>query len=52
MNLSNQELDFVLSLLNGIIKYMTNKKIDKKIVIYQAKSGAIEFRGDFIRETI
>jgi len=28
------------------------KKINKNIVIYQAKSGAIELRGDFTRETI
>lgn len=27
------------------------KKIDKQLVIYQAKSGAIELRGDFERET-
>ncbi len=31
---------------------MLNKKINKNIVIYQAKSGAIELRGDFTRETI
>lgn len=31
---------------------MKNKKIQKNIVIYQAKSGAIEFKGDFNRETI
>jgi len=29
-----------------------NKKISKNIVIYQAKSGAIELRGDFSKETI
>lgn len=28
------------------------KKIDKQLVIYQAKSGAIELRGDFERETL
>ena len=28
------------------------KKIKNDLVIYQAKSGAIEFRGDFSRETI
>lgn len=28
------------------------KKINKNVVIYQAKSGAIELRGDFTRETI
>jgi hypothetical protein len=28
------------------------KKINKNIVIYQAKSGAIELRGDFTHETI
>lgn len=27
-------------------------KINKNIVIYQAKSGAIELRGDFTRETV
>lgn len=31
---------------------MIKKKINKNIVIYQAKSGAIELRGDFTRETI
>ena len=31
---------------------MIKKKINKNIVIYQAKSGAIELRGDFSRETI
>ena len=31
---------------------MIKKKINKNIVIYQAKSGAIEFRGDFTQETI
>jgi len=29
-----------------------NKKIKNNIIIYQAKSGKIEFRGDFNRETI
>ena len=28
------------------------KKIDRQVVIYQAKNGAIELRGDFERETI
>ncbi len=28
------------------------KNISKQLVIYQAKNGAIEFRGDFERETI
>jgi len=28
------------------------KKIGKNVVIYQAKSGAIELRGDFSKETI
>lgn len=28
------------------------KKIDRQLVIYQGKSGAIEFRGDFDKETI
>jgi len=28
------------------------KKKDRNIVIYQAKSGAIELRGDFSKETI
>ena len=28
------------------------KKIEKNVVIYQAKSGAIELRGDFSSETI
>jgi len=27
-------------------------KKNKNIIIYQSKSGAIEFRGDFARETI
>ncbi len=31
---------------------MRKKKINNNIVIYQAKSGAIELRGDFTRETI
>lgn len=31
---------------------MAKKKINKNIVIYQAKSGAIELRGDFACETI
>ncbi|MFA6146352.1 MAG: virulence protein RhuM/Fic/DOC family protein [Patescibacteria group bacterium] len=31
---------------------MSKKEINKNIVIYQAKSGAIELRGDFTRETI
>lgn len=31
---------------------MKNKPIKKEIIIYQAKSGAIELRGDFKRETI
>jgi len=31
---------------------MKKQKIDKQIVIYQAKSGAIELRGDFAKETI
>ena len=33
-------------------KTMKKKQIKKEIVIYQAKSGAIELRGDFTRETI
>ncbi len=28
------------------------KKINKKLIIYQAKNGAIAFRGDFLRDTI
>ena len=31
---------------------MPKKKIDQDIIIYQAKSGAIELRGDFTRETL
>lgn len=31
---------------------MKNKFVKNKIVIYQAKSGAIELRGDFKKETI
>ncbi|MFH1173381.1 MAG: virulence protein RhuM/Fic/DOC family protein [bacterium] len=31
---------------------MSPKKINKNVVIYQTKSGAIELRGDFARETI
>ncbi len=31
---------------------MRKKKDNKKLVIYQAKSGAIELRGDFDKETI
>lgn len=31
---------------------MVKKKINKNVVIYQAKSGAIELRGDFSREII
>ncbi|MFH1667856.1 MAG: hypothetical protein ABH884_02425 [Candidatus Komeilibacteria bacterium] len=31
---------------------MKKKKENNQIVIYQAKSGAIEFRGDFSKETI
>ncbi len=29
-----------------------NNKLQKQLVIYQTKSGAIQFRGDFNRETI
>jgi prophage maintenance system killer protein len=31
---------------------MIKKNINKNVVVYQAKSGAIEFRGDFSHETI
>src|SRR3989344_4939394 len=31
---------------------MKKQVIKKEVIIYQAKSGAIEFRGDFSRETI
>ncbi|MEK7089088.1 MAG: virulence protein RhuM/Fic/DOC family protein [Patescibacteria group bacterium] len=31
---------------------MLKKQVKNNLVIYQTKSGAIEFRGDFIRETI
>ena len=31
---------------------MHKKQLDNKIIIYQTKSGAIELRGDFTRETI
>ncbi|MFA5791500.1 MAG: virulence protein RhuM/Fic/DOC family protein [Candidatus Paceibacterota bacterium] len=31
---------------------MKNKKINNKLVIFQAKNGAIELRGDFSRETL
>jgi hypothetical protein len=31
---------------------MEKKRYRKEIVIYQAKSGAIEFKGDFGKETI
>ena len=31
---------------------MKNKSIKNDIVIYQAKSGAIELKGDFAKETI
>jgi len=31
---------------------MKSKVLNKKLVIYQAKSGAIELRGDFAKETI
>ncbi len=34
------------------INLMKNIKKTKELVIYQAKSGAIEFRGDFTHETI
>jgi hypothetical protein len=34
------------------VKKNTDKAIQKELVIYQAKSGAIEFRGDFKAETI
>jgi hypothetical protein len=30
---------------------MAKKKMSEKLIIYQAKSGAIELRGDFTRET-
>ena len=33
-------------------KNMKNRKIANKVIIYQAKNGKIEFRGDFDRETI
>ena len=41
--------------INLLGKYMENKKIKNQrnqLIIYQAKSGAIEFRGDFRHETI
>ena len=31
---------------------MNKKTIKNNLIIYQAKSGAIEFRGDFERDTI
>ena len=31
---------------------MARKYLHKEVVIYQAKSGAIELRGDFTKETI
>ncbi|MDA1337938.1 MAG: virulence protein RhuM/Fic/DOC family protein [bacterium] len=31
---------------------MNKKQLDNKIIIYQTKSGAIELRGDFTRETV
>lgn len=31
---------------------MKESKIQKNVVIYQAKSGAIELKGDFGRETV
>jgi len=31
---------------------MINKKLGKKMVIYQTKSGALELRGDFEKETV
>lgn len=31
---------------------MKNKKVQKDIIIYQAKSGAIQLRGDFTNETV
>ena len=31
---------------------MKKKKVNKRVVIYQAKNGAIELRGDFERETV
>jgi len=36
----------------GFKEFMPKKLVKKEIVIYQAKSGAIELRGDFRRETI
>ena len=35
----------------GLYLIMKNKQ-QKQLIIYQAKSGEIEFRGDFDRETI
>jgi len=34
------------------MKNKNKNKKEKNLVIYQAKSGAIELRGDFTRETI
>ena len=31
---------------------MKNKRINNKLVVFQAKNGAIELRGDFFGETI
>ena len=31
---------------------VTKKKINQNVVIYQAKSGAIELRGDFGKDTV
>lgn len=31
---------------------MKSRKLKKEVVIYQARSGAIELRGDFGRETV
>ena len=31
---------------------MKSKNLQKNIVIYQAKNGAIELRGDFAKETV
>jgi len=33
-------------------KYMNKIKKEQRVLVYQAKSGAIEFRGDFVKETI
>jgi len=45
-------MPYKISVQNISLHTMKKKKENNQLVIYQAKSGAIEFRGDFGKETI